>query len=177
MHLFLLHPSPALWAAIAERSPAPEGGSPLPEGRSPVPEGRSPVLEGGSPMPERGAGPLRRADDPTAAQPASPLLASWGRDAREMQLVLASHEEQADAVHPAPPAAGGLLGRLQDDVREDRAAPGVPQAGELDSRLILDPGDRSVQVHACHGRARQVEVVRDAILHALAEDESSSRAT
>ena len=31
-------------------------------------------------------------------------------------------------------------------------------------------GDRSVQVHACHGRARQVEVLRDAILHLLADD-------
>ena len=30
--------------------------------------------------------------------------------------------------------------------------------------------DRSVEVHACHGRARQVEVVRDAILHLLADD-------
>ena len=30
--------------------------------------------------------------------------------------------------------------------------------------------DRSVQIHACHGRARQVEVVRDAILHLLEED-------
>ena len=30
--------------------------------------------------------------------------------------------------------------------------------------------DRSVEVHACHGRARQVEVLRDAILHALEED-------
>ena len=30
--------------------------------------------------------------------------------------------------------------------------------------------DRSVQVHACHGRARQVEVLRDAILHLLADD-------
>ncbi len=32
------------------------------------------------------------------------------------------------------------------------------------------PTDRSVQVHACHGRARQVEVLRDAILHLLEED-------
>ena len=34
----------------------------------------------------------------------------------------------------------------------------------------LDPDDRSVQVHACHGRARQVEVLRDAILHLLGDD-------
>ena len=35
-----------------------------------------------------------------------------------------------------------------------------------------DPGapDRSIEVHSCHGRARQVEVMRDAILHALEED-------
>ena len=30
--------------------------------------------------------------------------------------------------------------------------------------------DRSVQVHACHGRARQVEVLSDAILHLLDDD-------
>ena len=35
---------------------------------------------------------------------------------------------------------------------------------------MLDAHDRSVQVHACHGRARQVEVLRDAILHLLEED-------
>jgi exodeoxyribonuclease V gamma subunit len=40
-------------------------------------------------------------------------------------------------------------------------------AGE---RSLHDPSDRSVQVHACHGRARQVEVLRDAILHELQED-------
>ena len=30
--------------------------------------------------------------------------------------------------------------------------------------------DGSIEVHSCHGRARQVEVLRDAILHRLAED-------
>ncbi len=38
--------------------------------------------------------------------------------------------------------------------------------------MELDPGDRSIQVHACHGRSRQVEVLRGAILHALEEDPS-----
>ena len=36
--------------------------------------------------------------------------------------------------------------------------------------MLLEPDDRSLQVHACHGRARQVEVLRDAILHLLADD-------
>ncbi|MEO9025415.1 MAG: exodeoxyribonuclease V subunit gamma [Solirubrobacteraceae bacterium] len=120
----------------------------------------------------RTARSARRADDPTAALPASPLLASWGRDAREMQLVLASEEEHADAFHPSPPGADGLLGRLQEDVRADRAPAGVPLPGDRDQRMVLAPEDRSVQIHACHGRARQVEVVHDAILHALAEDET-----
>src|SRR4029079_18383096 len=37
-------------------------------------------------------------------------------------------------------------------------------------RLPLDSGDRSIEIHACHGRARQVEVLRDAILHLLEDD-------
>ena len=57
------------------------------------------------------------------ALPSNPLLRSWGRDAREMQLVLgaaAPHGEGAtDAVHAEAPT---LLQRIQDDVRADRAA-------------------------------------------------------
>ncbi|MGH3443636.1 MAG: exodeoxyribonuclease V subunit gamma, partial [Nitriliruptorales bacterium] len=41
--------------------------------------------------------------------------------------------------------------------------------GETDRRPVLDPDDRSIQIHACHGRTRQVEVLRDAILHLLAD--------
>ena len=111
----------------------------------------------------------RRRDDPTATAPANRLLASWGRDAREMQLVLhgAAH---ADHHHPVEHADRTLLQRLQADVRADRAAPGAPLPGHGDERLALVPDDRTVQVHACHGRARQVEVLRDAVLHLLADD-------
>ena len=63
-----------------------------------------------------------------------------------------------------------LLGRIQADIRADRAPPGLPLPGAADERVLLEPDDRSLQVHACHGRARQVEVVRDAILHLLADD-------
>ncbi len=38
--------------------------------------------------------------------------------------------------------------------------------------FVLGPDDRSIQVHSCHGQARQVQVLRDAILHLLAEDPS-----
>jgi len=140
VHLFLLHPSPALWERV-------DGAV------------------------EVGSGVMRRADDPTAALPRNPLLASWGRDAREMQIVLhAAGAQPADDHRPLDAAPTTLLQRIQADIREDRAPPGAPLPDRQDLRAPLDPDDRSLQVHACHGRARQVEVLRDAILHLLAED-------
>src|SRR4051794_24621456 len=142
VHLFLLHPSSALWAKVAEAT------------RSEPP-------------------PLRRRADTTATLPANRLLASWGQDARELQLVLAAGAgDAADHHHPVRRDAGTLLARLQEDVRADRAPAGPPLPGEPEARPRLDPDDRSVQVHACHGRARQVEVLRDALLHLLADDPS-----
>ena len=135
VHVFMLHPSPALWERVAES----------------------------------GARVIRRRDDPTAALPANRLLASWGQDSREMQLVLGG-SEFIDHHHAVEHAAGTLLAHLQADVRADRWPAGAPLPGEQDQRPALDASDRSVQVHACHGRARQVEVLRDAILHLLEED-------
>src|SRR5579875_1401763 len=145
VHLLLLHPSPALWEAVAAHR-------------------------------ERHPAALRRARDRTGELARNALLASWGRDAREMQLVLAAAadpartREHARAVPDAEPPT--LLARLQADVRADRRAPGVPLDGTGDERALLAPGDQSVVVHSCHGRARQVEVLRDAILHALAGDDT-----
>ncbi len=114
---------------------------------------------------------MDRREDPTARLPVNRLLASWGRDARELQLVVAAVGANVDHHHEL----GGtdehtLLARIQADVREDRQPPGPPLPGERDPRPALAPEDRSVQVHACHGRARQVEVLRDAVLHLLADD-------
>ena len=135
VHVFMLHPSPALWERVAES----------------------------------GARVIRRREDPTAALPANRLLASWGQDSREMQLVLGG-SEFIDHHHAVEHAGGTLLAHLQADVRADRWPAGAPLPGEEDQRPALDTSDRSVQVHACHGRARQVEVLRDAILHLLEED-------
>lgn len=133
VHLFLLHPSPALWRKL-----------------EPVPR------------------IARRADDVTADIPANRLLGSWGKDVRELQVVLGP--DAGSTEHPVEHASGTLLARIQAGVREDVAPPGAPHAGLQDMRPELAPGDRSVEVHGCHGRARQVEVLRDAILHALEED-------
>jgi exodeoxyribonuclease V gamma subunit len=137
VHLFLLHPSPALWHRL----------EPLvgPETRH-----------------------LPRREDRTAAVARNPLLASWGRDAREMQLVLGGAQTHGDEVAAARRAdEPTLLQRIQDDVRADRAPTGP---GDADARPLLAAGDDSIRVHSCHGRSRQVEVLRDAILHLLEDD-------
>jgi exodeoxyribonuclease V gamma subunit len=141
VYLFLLHPSAASWARVAAFT-----------------DDLPPVV--------------RRAEDPTAALPQNPLLASWGRDAREMQLVLAGDRDglvvhEHAVVEEQRPT---LLGHIQADIRGDRTPPGPPLPGAADERVVLEPDDRSLQVHACHGRARQVEVVREAILHLLEDD-------
>ena len=89
-----------------------------------------------------------------------------------MQLVLATAvgDETIDHHRPLDEDVRNVLGRVQADIRADRTPPGVPLAGQPDQRAVLEPSDRSIQVHACHGRGRQVEVVRDAILHLLADD-------
>ncbi len=139
VHLFVLHPSPALWQQVAERA--------------------------------RQAPPIkRRRDDDTASTATNRLLGSWGKDSRELQLVLGSGDEYQDHHHPIDAPAATLLQRLQADIRGDQAPPGPPLPDQPDLRPALDPADDSVQVHACHGRARQVEVIRDAILHMLERD-------
>lgn len=143
VHLFLLHPSPVLWERISGTTVSHPGGG----------------------------GVMRRGDDPTAAVPRNPLLSSWGRDAREMQLVLSAGGYR-DHHHPVAARGTTLLERIQADVRADRSPPGAPLPGLEDARSPLEPTDRTIQIHACHGRSRQVEIVRDAILHLLAEDES-----
>ena len=118
VHLWLPHPSPALWQRL---------------------EGRT-------------AG--RRREDDTATLPHHPLLRSLARDVRELQLRLPPHEDEH---HGDAARAATLLGRLQADLRDDVS----PGAVGLDDTL---------QVHACHGPARQVEVLRELLLRMFEDD-------
>jgi exodeoxyribonuclease V gamma subunit len=141
VHLFLLHPSAASWDAVSAS------------------------------VAQRGYVPAARAEA-SEILPAHPLLASWGRDAREFQLLLARQHagaRETGAHHPSPASGDTLLARIQAGLRADQA-PARPGTGPADARSVLADDDRSVEIHACHGRARQVEVLRDAILHALADD-------
>ena len=78
-----------------------------------------------------------------------PLTASLGRDTRELQQLLVG---VATVHHDALSPRGTLLAEVQAAVREDRSP--HPSA----------TADGTVQVHACHGPPRQVEVLREALL-------------
>ena len=125
LHLWLPHPSDALWRALAGVH-----------------------------------GAIPRRDDTSHRSVGHPLLATLGRDLRELQRGL------PDAVRTDEHLDGGdhpdtLLGWLQSDI----AANAVRAQGRS-----LAAGDRSVQVHACHGPARQVDVLREVLLGLLADD-------
>ncbi|MDT5078104.1 MAG: exodeoxyribonuclease gamma subunit [Mycobacterium sp.] len=111
---------------------------------------------------EHGAVPRR--DDTSHRRVGHPLLATLGRDLRELQRSLPTDLRTDECLRrlaggPGHPAT--LLGWLQSDI----AANAVRPQGRT-----LAAGDRSVQVHACHGEARQVDVLREVLLGLLADD-------
>jgi exodeoxyribonuclease V gamma subunit len=129
VHLWLPHPSDALWSSLAD-------------------------LAGAVP---------RKADD-SHLHVGHRLLASLGRDLRELQRTLNSTVEPTAAPKEPDPTPAGttLLSWLQADI----ATNALPDR----SARTLAPDDRSVQVHACHGPARQVEVLREVLLGLLSDD-------
>ncbi|GAB46932.1 exodeoxyribonuclease V subunit gamma [Mobilicoccus pelagius] len=119
-------------------------------------------------------GPIRRADDASVRHVRHPLLASLGRDARELQRSLVGcgaidhgPVESADPVDPRGRDRRGdtLLAWLQEDLADDHPADAARRRAR-----VIDPRDDSIGIHACHGPARQVEVLRD-VLTGLLEDD------
>lgn len=109
-----------------------------------------------------------QADAAFLAQP-HPLLAAWGRMGQEFLLALESHHLLADVrdasdAEDASVEAGNRLHRLQDSLRRRDVALLAPAADMQDERR-----DASLRVHACHTRLRELEVLRDALLDALAQ--------
>jgi len=103
--------------------------------------------------------PRLRSEDLTAESVRHPLLRSWGRLSREAALLIADRAgpDGIDVLTGGGAEPTTLLGRLQAAIRADAQ----------DAPSPVDAHDRSVQFHACFGAKRQVQVVRDAILHLL----------
>jgi exodeoxyribonuclease V gamma subunit len=99
-------------------------------------------------------------------RPDHPLLASMAREVEALQLRLtAAAPDAVQHLHAAPAQPPTLLGRLRTTLAADR----VPPPAE---RPQLAADDASLVVHSCHGRGRQVEVLREAVLQRLAADPS-----
>ncbi|CAB4728170.1 unannotated protein [freshwater metagenome] len=130
MHLWVPHPSDALWRSLREVGP-----------------------------------PVRRVDDASHQHVGHPLLSSLGRDSRELQRTLGAVEVLDVPVPPEPAAPDSLLGWLQSDLRANAEPDQAARASRTWER-----SDRSVQVHACHGTGRQVDVLREVLLGLLAAD-------
>ena len=107
-------------------------------------------------------GPTPRREDRGHHRVGHPLLATLGRDVRELQRSLAT-AEAVDHHHPEAATRDTLLGWLQADLRANAVQQG-------DRSLAAD--DRSVQVHSCHGAARQIDVLREVLLGLLQDDPS-----
>ena len=117
---------------------------------------------------------LSKLDDPAAQQVRQQLLKTWGKPSREAQRLVAAldwPEPKNLEVSREPQLPDQtdqtLLGRLQHHLRSDMAASDQPAH-------VLDPADQSVQIHACPGETRQVEVLRDVILGLLRDDPTLS---
>jgi exodeoxyribonuclease V gamma subunit len=109
-------------------------------------------------------GVVARDDDTSAELIGHPLLASLGRDSRELRRTLhGASAVESDGVPVDEPRT--LLGWLQHDLRTNHA----PTADERAARLPA-PDDRSLQVHACHGPARQIDVLREVLVGLLEDD-------
>ena len=113
------------------------------------------------------SGIVPRSQDDTSVLVRHPLLASLGRDSRELMRVLGTAASPLDASsHPLDrDEVSTVLEWLQSDIRQDH----VPDATERAGRSVPDD-DRSIQVHACHGPARQVEVLREVLVGLLEDD-------
>ncbi|MBA3529802.1 MAG: exodeoxyribonuclease V subunit gamma, partial [Propionibacteriaceae bacterium] len=142
VHLWLPHPSPALWRRVADR-----------------------------PATESSAGPRHRdLTAEVATHPLLAYLGRDARELQlTLSTEQPSHPQPAVSdVHygagALPARRPNLLQVLQDDLAHDR-----PVRSPND-RPLIEPHDRSIQLHSSHGPDRQVEVLRELLVGLLADD-------
>ncbi|MDD5227783.1 MAG: exodeoxyribonuclease V subunit gamma [Methylococcales bacterium] len=89
-----------------------------------------------------------------------PLLSSLGQQGREFQVLLLEQNLAIDLDVDTFESADGatVLQRLQNDLLNNEAG-----------KYELKPDD-SIQIHACHSRMREVEVLKNQLIHALEHD-------
>ena len=97
----------------------------------------------------------------------NPLLSSLGKQAREYLELLLSSDRIATHDYFTHLPETTALNRIKNDVLD------MTFAGSFGSFEAGEPfaiRDRSIQLHCCHSRLREVEVLHDEILRSLASD-------
>lgn len=132
---------------------------------------------------------LRSGDDPSALyfEVGHPLLVALGRVAQDFCLALdeidANDERDALDEDDVLDAGACLLERVQSSIRclaPDLVGAGFRREGvpcDIEDRAlqlaaIRARDDASLRVHVCHTRLRELEILKDALLCALADDPS-----
>ena len=101
-------------------------------------------------IPERNPSPLMPTD-------IDPLVNSWLMGSQELETLLASQGIESTHLQHSEITAQTLLGRVQHTVSNQLQA----------VKSEIEITDRSLTVHRCHNLGRQIEVLHDALLHAL----------
>ncbi len=120
-------------------------------------------------MGARGQGGASTASGPVVEPIGNELLASWGRQGREFFTLLQQSDESGEAWTPlefCEPDRDSALGVLQSDIFAMASRRSDDQA----ERCGVSQDDGSIEVHVCHSRLREVEVLSDRLLAAFAED-------
>lgn len=107
-------------------------------------------------------GQIPRRKDDSHRRVGHPLLATLGRDLRELQRALPG-DPRTDEYLGGQQRPDTLLGWLQSDITANAIRP---------QGRAHNATDLSVQVHSCHGPARQIDVLREVLLGLLADDET-----
>lgn len=100
-------------------------------------------------------------------EPINPLLGMLGQQGRDFQVLLL--EQQANEIEissfdaVASEGTLSLLQQIQNDILYNRGG---------DDGFLPAPGDRSISIHACHTRMREVEVLKDQLLASFEQDPS-----
>jgi exodeoxyribonuclease V gamma subunit len=94
------------------------------------------------------------------AEVGHPLLASWGKQARDNLALFAAligEEDVQEEAHFEAPHAESLLARLQRSIVDLQDITGAS--------IHLPEFDTSIRIHVCHSLTRELEVLHDQLLH------------
>lgn len=107
----------------------------------------------------------------------NPLLSSWGKLGRDYQDMLLSLDIQQHD-HFIEQSSGSMLDTIQFEMFEllhrgsqsPLAADELLTNGKEFPKYTVHETDNSVQLHACHSKIRELEVLHDHLLHAFNSD-------